>query len=135
MERRAFLMKTFYACCALAAIPLSGCLHYKMISAAEENGKLKLKKSDFTDEPFLIVQSEKLNAPVYLSREENQYTALLLLCTHKECEVKPQGKVLVCPCHGSEFSSTGKVLKEPAEKNLFQYKTTSDDAFIYIHLK
>ncbi len=37
------------------------------------------------------------------------------VCTHEGCTVKPDGKELACPCHGSTFeATTGKVLGGPA---------------------
>ena len=136
MERREFIKSSAAVCFAMGVFSLEGCLNYKSVSAEEESGKLKVKKSDFTDEKFVLVNSTKANAPIYLSKQEdNSYMALLMLCTHKSCEVKPQGNVLVCPCHGSEFSNSGKVLKEPAEHDLKNFETSSDENYIYITLK
>jgi len=136
MERRAFLKSSAALCFALGTFSFEGCTNYKSISVNEESGKLKVKKVDFFDEKFIIVNSMSTNAPIYLSKqEENSYIALLMLCTHKSCEVKPQGNLLVCPCHGSEFANSGKVLKEPADKDLAQYKTSFDENYIYIYLK
>lgn len=40
-------------------------------------------------------------------------------CTHNGCAVALQGKVLHCPCHGSEFdAATGAVLSGPAATDL-----------------
>jgi Rieske Fe-S protein len=40
-------------------------------------------------------------------------------CTHMGCTVKPAGKELHCPCHGSRYdASTGKVLHGPAPRPL-----------------
>jgi Rieske Fe-S protein len=66
--------------------------------------------------------------------ENAQYSALLTECTHKGCEVKPQGDFLVCPCHGSEFSKTGEVQNPPAENPLKRFKTNSDEKNIYIYI-
>jgi cytochrome b6-f complex iron-sulfur subunit len=57
-----------------------------------------------------------------------------LECTHKGCELIPQGDYLVCPCHGSEFSNNGQVLNPPAEDNLKTFITESDNENIYILL-
>ena len=136
MERREFIIGTAALCCSTTLISLSGCVNYKYVSAGEENGRLKISKSDFAENKFVLVKSMRTNAPIYLSKSENNfYTALLMLCTHKQCELKPQGSALVCPCHGSEFSNSGKVLKEPADKDLVQYETSSDGNNIYIYLK
>lgn len=45
------------------------------------------------------------------------------ICTHKGCDVKwtSDTKKYVCPCHDSEFSANGKVLKGPASKGLATY--------------
>lgn len=41
--------------------------------------------------------------------------AFSAICTHKGCTVKPNGKELDCPCHGSKYAAaTGKVLGGPA---------------------
>jgi len=44
--------------------------------------------------------------------------AVSALCTHQGCKVLLQGKQLNCPCHGSEFDLTGKVLQGPATTRL-----------------
>ncbi|MQA82594.1 MAG: Rieske 2Fe-2S domain-containing protein [Streptosporangiales bacterium] len=54
---------------------------------------------------------------------EDTATAFSAKCTHKGCPVKPSGKELKCPCHGSRFeAATGKVLGGPAEAPLGAFK-------------
>ncbi|MEI8222800.1 MAG: Rieske 2Fe-2S domain-containing protein [Actinomycetes bacterium] len=49
------------------------------------------------------------------------FTALNLSCTHQGVTVEQQGSTWVCPAHGSAFSSTGKVVRGPANQALFAY--------------
>lgn len=46
--------------------------------------------------------------------------AVSAVCTHQGCEVKwdTATKKLVCPCHGAEFTTAGKVLRGPARTPL-----------------
>lgn len=58
-------------------------------------------------------------------------TALLAIsdvCTHAGCGVRYDraAKILVCPCHGSQYSLTGKVLRGPATTPLARYTTQFD---------
>ena len=147
-SRRDFLKSTTgaaVACVAGAALAsyLESCTSVKYISAAEKDGKVLVSKAEFSEQTFVVVKTSASPYPVYLTKITQQnpetgnenYMALLMQCTHKQCEIKPAGTVLYCPCHGSEFSSTGKVLKEPASADLQRFIVTHDDQNIYIHLK
>jgi Rieske Fe-S protein len=48
---------------------------------------------------------------------------------------KPAGDLLICPCHGSEYSSSGKVLQPPAEKDLYSFGIKTDSENIYINVR
>lgn len=136
MERREFIKNSVAFCAGFSALSLIGCITYQSVSGEFENGKLKIKNTDFLQGNWVVVKSERTNAPIFLSKnEKGVYSAVLMLCTHKQCEVKPAGTVLACPCHGAEFAFTGKVLKEPADKDLTIYETSSDENNVYIHLK
>lgn len=57
-------------------------------------------------------------------------TAVSLLCTHVccECEYVPSSNVIACPCHGSLFDPSGKLLQGPAFTDLpvIQLRTDSN---------
>ncbi len=76
----------------------------------------KSRKITFTGD-FIIV-NDKDNLNVYSSH-----------CTHLGCVIKniENGK-FVCPCHGSEYSLSGKPLKGPAVKPLKKYDFELDKA-------
>ncbi len=49
-----------------------------------------------------------------ITQNGGKLTALDATCTHMQCTVAPDGKILQCPCHGSQYSLTGSVLQGPA---------------------
>ena len=52
------------------------------------------------------------------------FTALSSICTHETCAITAySGTTFVCPCHGSQFDASGKVLVGPARTSLRQYTT------------
>lgn len=52
------------------------------------------------------------------------FAALTANCTHQACVVSNHtGQSFVCPCHGSEFDASGRVLLGPAVAPLRQYQT------------
>jgi cytochrome b6-f complex iron-sulfur subunit len=83
----------------------------------------------------VLIRNERFNFPICVYKlDENNYTALLMECTHRSCELQPQGTYLICPCHGSEFNNKGVVQNPPAEQNLRTFKITTDNEHIYIQL-
>ena len=144
-NRREFIKKAgktgFCVCCAGALSVLESCAASYLVASIESGDKIIIEKSLFIDEErgekrqFVTVQSQRHRKAIYLSGilSEN-YSAVLLHCTHKGCAVRPGGDILICPCHGSEYSTQGEVLKSPAEKNLVRFKVSYDQHFVYIHL-
>jgi cytochrome b6-f complex iron-sulfur subunit len=55
---------------------------------------------------------------------QDTFSALNALCTHANCYVTGyQSGTYVCPCHGSEYNTSGRVLSGPAPAALHQYAT------------
>jgi thiosulfate dehydrogenase [quinone] large subunit len=54
------------------------------------------------------------------------FTAFNATCPHQGCPVRFQGASdgFRCPCHGSHFTSQGKVTNGPATRNLTEVKVT-----------
>lgn len=134
MERRKFIQKTGKVC--LGALTggsmLSACAKVYYAQYAVEDNSIKVSKSEFTVRDAVVIKDDRLPAPIYLLKEGESFSAVLMLCTHKECEVAPFGQELHCPCHGSEFTNKGKLLTGPAEEDLKKFKVTSNDSFIFI---
>ena len=145
MERRAFT-KTCIVCLAGAILPpaLSGCQStYYTQGTIEPNG-ISVLKSEFSylkkDQPrireYIIVRNERLKFPIYLRRfSGEEYSALLMECTHQGAELNASGDHLYCPSHGSEFDSKGIVSQGPAEENLKSFKVFSDNEKVFIDLR
>jgi cytochrome b6-f complex iron-sulfur subunit len=113
-------------------ISLVGCTPIKYVSGEVKNNAMVVDKSQWGDAEFVLVKNPKLPAPIFLKHSGQGYSALLLECTHKQCEVRPNSRSLKCPCHGSEYDHVGKVLEGPAEKDLKSFKVWEDDKTIYI---
>lgn len=146
MDRKEFLKTCGYACLGtgIVATILQSCAstNYYAANTISAN-KLVVRKSEFLktennktlQRKFVLVKSERMNFPICLfNLSENNYSAVLMECTHNSCELHNQGDFLVCPCHGSEFTNKGVVQNPPAEQNLVTFKITTDNENIYIHL-
>ena len=59
----------------------------------------------------------------------NAYRAFTSVCTHEQCDVNgfSAGRIR-CPCHGSQFDTSGRVVVGPATLPLTEYRTTYDAA-------
>jgi Rieske Fe-S protein len=59
------------------------------------------------------------HGPVILRRQGERITALSSRCPHLGCQIdRLDGEALVCPCHGSRFSTEGRLLAGPAREGL-----------------
>ena len=66
---------------------------------------------------------------------QDTFTALTAVCTHEGCTItKYQSPTYGCPCHGSEFSTTGAVKNGPASSPLRQFSTQFANSVLTISL-
>src|SRR5262245_4786255 len=55
---------------------------------------------------------------------QDTFNATTAVCTHEGCTVANfRSPTFVCPCHGSEYNTTGNVLKGPASRPLQRFAT------------
>jgi cytochrome b6-f complex iron-sulfur subunit len=55
---------------------------------------------------------------------QDTFSALTAVCTHQGCTVSEyQNQVYQCPCHGSQYSTSGAVVTGPATSPLRQFAT------------
>jgi cytochrome b6-f complex iron-sulfur subunit len=70
-----------------------------------------------------LVQTGSGNFLVSRTGQET-FTALTAVCTHEACTITGfQSPTFVCPCHGSEFTTSGAVARGPASAPLRQFAT------------
>jgi cytochrome b6-f complex iron-sulfur subunit len=74
------------------------------------------------------------NIPGIIVNNEGEMRAFSLHCSHFGCVINwlPHRKVFSCPCHGGEFSSTGRAIGGPPEDPLNQFAIQVRDNRIYV---
>ncbi len=126
MDRRFFLQR---ACRLGVAATLGGlisrCTPLRYLRGEISGGTLVVASSDLELQTFIMVEHPYQEAPIYLSRDKSsgEITAVLMLCTHRQCILTAVGEQLDCLCHGSEFSKDGRVLNGPALEPLKRLET------------
>ena len=55
---------------------------------------------------------------------QNTFNALTAICAHEACDVTGfQSNTFVCPCHGSQYNTSGAVQQGPATRPLQSFPT------------
>ena len=143
MKRRKFVKTCCYAGIGIPilATTFQSCGSIYYAKATRDTKRLIVKKSEFwqvkknevLNRAFVLVKTNNMDFPICLYKtDEDIYSASLLHCTHRGCELNVGGGIYTCPCHGSEFSVTGEVLKGPADRDLQIFETEIDNENIYI---
>jgi cytochrome b6-f complex iron-sulfur subunit len=137
--RREFLKQagTLGACiCCIGTMDLlSSCSTTKDIATTNETADMvSVPAGSFAEKNFIAVQTKKFEEPLYISKQaDGSYLALRMLCTHKGCTLNAAPDELKCPCHGSEFSTAGAVLKGPAKDPLQSFRVTTENQNVIVH--
>lgn len=144
MERRKFIKVSCFSAIGVpfGATLLQSCGAIYYAPSTLENQRIAVSKSEFIEKKksklrqrdFVLLNIKELGFPICLYIVKGEFIASLLKCTHRGCELNVGGGIYSCPCHGSEFSTTGQVLEGPADQNLKIYKTETDEKNIYIYL-
>jgi cytochrome b6-f complex iron-sulfur subunit len=97
------------------------------VSATEANGSISLAID--ASSPLSAVGSAALvntqSRTLLVARTaQDAFTALTAICTHQVCTITGYtSQTYVCPCHGSRFDTSGRVIAGPAPRGLRQYST------------
>lgn len=120
---------------------LEGCSSTKMIPGTIAGSTLVLPTTAFLTRSgkyraYVLVGNEQLRFPICLYRfSDDNYSAVLMRCTHQGAELQVFGDRLQCPAHGSEFDDHGVVKTGPATSNLRTFPVTIQNNQINISLK
>lgn len=125
----------------LAALSACGTPSQPSGTAAACGANLCLDLADPTNKDLttaggaLIVDSST-DTIMVVRVSETQVAALSAICTHAGCEntYTSSSMTLDCPCHGSQFSLSGSVLRGPARRSLRTYTATLSGTTITIAL-
>ena len=138
MDRREFVG----ACaCTLGALAIGGCASLATRTVAARDGRIELALVHYPELAerggSLRILPEGQKDPVYVfAQDDGTFVALSPICTHLGCTVEIEDQRLVCPCHGSTYDRTGKVLQGPAQLPLARFRThVSPDGVVMIDLR
>ncbi len=135
ISRKEFLKKTALLSGGLIFLPvignLTGCSASGELSrvTVSTEGVIKYNISGRLKNPGdgEMLELDNTGSKIILINKDGKiFTALNPICTHRGCELIKRKDFLDCPCHGSEFDLSGKVLKGPADESLTSFRTEFD---------
>lgn len=138
MKRRQFVE---FAAGALALGSLPGCASLVATQVSPMNGAIRLAVRNYPqlESPggYLKLRTTTDGALLYvLAVGDGRFIVVSPVCTHLQCIVNVEGERLVCPCHGSTYDRTGRVLRGPAERPLAQFPARlTDDGELIIEYR
>jgi Rieske Fe-S protein len=146
MDRKEFIMTCGFACVGgigMAGV-LQSCSTTKLLAGKIIADDMIVPISDFETKnkgvvyfkKYVVVQNDILQYPICIYRKnENEYTALWMRCTHQGTELQVFGDRLQCPAHGSEYDNRGAVQNGPADTKLRTFPVTIEKDQLKISLK
>jgi cytochrome b6-f complex iron-sulfur subunit len=145
LSRRGFLRRleqgVVSATCAggvarsLLPVLVAACGGARYAASSMDGSRLVIDRSELGPKGAALVDGPEGELPIYVHQlPDGRLTAVSTRCMHRGCQVEPAADRFVCPCHGSEYTFEGRVLKGPTERPLVRYRVSADDAHVYVHL-
>jgi Rieske Fe-S protein len=140
MQRRKFLKSTCNSCLMVSA----GLLFGELVSCSPSTQVFKapvVDKSVSVPLTLFLVPGVQLVRPqgwyydiAVQKKDDQNFTALLLKCTHQQNQLVRSSNGYTCNLHGSQYNLDGTVIKGPAEFSLKHFTTTVNQNQLVIHL-
>ena len=135
MNRREFLGRLEAVSCGALAAGASGCIGFHYVNSSVSGNRITIRNTDFGDSRFVLVDAPGFPLPLFVRRHDSgAVSAVSTRCMHRGCQVEPATDRLICPCHGSEYTDTGEVLKGPTQLPLQRFPVTVEADRIVIEL-
>lgn len=135
MNRRDFLHRIEGLSAGALGVTIAGCGGFYYVNASVQGNRLAIPTAEFAKGRFALVDAPRFRLPLYVYRaSDGSYSAVSTRCMHRGCQVEPGGDHLICPCHGSEYSNSGEVLKGPTQRPLQRFPVTVEDDHVVIEL-
>ena len=138
LDRRKFLKSV--GTCALCSSISTLVLNSSSPVFAHENltinkDKMVVDKDMFLKEKTVILTHPDIEYPISLLHlEGDNYSALLMMCTHQKCTTEWNKDHYVCPCHGARFTEKGEVIRGKAKKSLKSFPVKVTDNKVIVEL-
>lgn len=83
---------------------------------------------------FLLNEDLEIGAVLVRMAEDGSLIAVDPTCTHAGCLVDwdNEDQTLICPCHGSKFTQTGKLIEGLASFDLTKYQVKSEGEVVLV---
>lgn len=142
MDRRDFIKKSCGTCAALSisallsSALLDSCKSASMsvLKLAPTSNTVAVPLGSLQESDFKLVRVANYGYDIGVIKKGEEYTALLLMCTHAGQALTKTGSGYFCPLHGSRFSDSGTVIKGPATDPLQHLKVKKGAAQLIIGL-
>ena len=145
MTRKEFLKAAGSAVAATTILPVSvffeGCaIHSQTLRATAKENRVRLALAEMPKlaEPggYVKVYPFGFAHPIVVfENPSGEIFAISTTCTHAGCEVRKTKNKFECPCHGSQYDLTGKVIRGPAPAALTRFPVRKEVDFLEIILK
>ena len=121
LNRRDFFAKSAFAAAALLAAQACGDGQIGPRAAQSVagdpllplGGPVTIKLSDFPDLATTGVIVAIPKERTVMRTGPSTFLGLSRLCSHQQCDIDIKGDHFECPCHGSQFTATGAVIRGP----------------------